>query len=108
MFDGSCCFFLFEHAPYHVVQDASMFEVRQFHICVKTNFHFEGATIIQLQNKQINYSTNQSINQPINQSIRQTNFLRKLKELDGFLVSQFGTLTSNVCPVFRFSETSMV
>ena len=44
-----------------------MFEVRQFHICVKTNFHFEGATIIQLQNKKLNYSTNQSINQYVRQ-----------------------------------------
>lgn len=45
------CFILFEHASYHVVQDASMFEVRQFHICVKTNFHFEGAPTIQLKYK---------------------------------------------------------
>jgi len=65
VFDGSCYFFLFEHASNHVVQDASMFEVLQFHICVKTNFHFEGAPNIQLKLKQLHQSI-QSIDQSIN------------------------------------------
>lgn len=34
-----------EHTPYHIVQNSSVFEVRQFHVRVETDLYFERAAV---------------------------------------------------------------